>query len=68
LINNTGNLNTLRKAKSVVDESASEMVLHQAFDVIFKELGRFYTQYSEFHGINWFQYTQDRNFRRKENI
>ena len=56
----------LSKAKSVIDENASETILSQAFDVIFKEIERYITMLNSFGGATWSTYVANRNKKRKD--
>ena len=46
----------LAKAKSVVDETASGLLLQQSFDVIFKEIERYNKAMLQFQGVDWASY------------
>jgi hypothetical protein len=59
-------LTTMVRAKSIVDENASELLLGQAFDVIFREIKRYATILDAFEGIDWEAYARQRNEDRKE--
>jgi hypothetical protein len=56
----------LQKAKSVIDENASETLLGQAFEVVFREIERYLKIISGFKGVDWGMYVQMRNKERKE--
>lgn len=58
---------TILKAKSLVDTNASEILLQEAFDVIFKEIERYIRMLSSYRGMDWTVYTENRNQKRKEN-
>jgi hypothetical protein len=51
----------MKKAKSILDESASETILGQAMDVIFKEMDRYSDMLDSFPGINWQTYVNRQN-------
>ena len=55
----------LVKAKSVVDENVSEVLMGQAFDVIFRELDRYNQLLAAFDGIDWEVFARSRNEYRK---
>ena len=59
-------LTTMVRAKSIVDENASELLLGQAFDVIFREIKRYATILDAFEGIDWEAYARQRNEDRKQ--
>jgi hypothetical protein len=63
---NSGSSPTLQKAKSVIDENASEKLFGQAFDIIFKELERYMTSLKHFKGADWSVYVRMRNQERKD--
>lgn len=46
----------IERAKSVIDTNASENLLGQAFEVIFKELDRYIVLMGMFEGIDWSTY------------
>ena len=54
-------LNTMVRAKSIVDENASELLLGQAFDVIFREIKRYAAMLDAFEGVDWEAYARQRN-------
>lgn len=56
----------LQKAKSVIDENASETLLGQAFEVIFREIERYLKIISGFKGVDWGMYVRMRNKERKD--
>ena len=56
---------TLEKAISVLDESTSENLISQAFDVIFKEFERYIKIMKMFKGVDWTIYVKMRNKERK---
>jgi len=56
----------LQKAKSVIDENASETLLGQAFEVVFREIERYLKIISGFQGVDWGMYVRMRNKERKE--
>lgn len=56
----------LQKAKSVIDENASEKLLGQAFDIIFKEFERYMGIMRRYKGADWSVYVRKRNHERKE--
>lgn len=56
----------LQKAKSVIDENASETLLGQAFEVIFREIERYLKIINGFKGVDWGMYVRMRNKERKE--
>ena len=56
----------LQKAKSVIDENASETLLGQAFEVIFREIERYLRIISGFKGVDWGMYVRMRNKERKD--
>lgn len=58
---------SLQKAKSVIDENASEVLLGQAFEVIFREIERYIKIISNFKGVDWSVYVRKRNQERKDN-
>jgi len=50
----------------VLDENASEKLLGQAFDIIFKEFERYMGIMRRFKGADWSVYVRKRNHERKE--
>lgn len=56
----------LHKAKSVVDENASELILGQAFEVIFKEIERYIKILGSYSGADWSTYVNCYNKERKD--
>jgi hypothetical protein len=55
---------SLQKAKSVIDENASEVIIGQALDVVFKEIERYNSLIGSFQGIDWTTYVNRRNKQR----
>lgn len=50
----------------MIDENASEKLLGQAFDIIFKEFERYMSIMRRFKGADWSVYVRKRNHERKE--
>lgn len=50
----------------MIDENASEKLLGQAFDIIFKEFERYMGIMRRFKGADWSVYVRKRNHERKE--
>lgn len=44
---------SLSKSSSIIDENASENLIEQGLDVIFKELNRYLAFTESFQGIEW---------------
>jgi hypothetical protein len=57
---------SLAKAKSVIDENASEQCLTMAFEVIFKEIERYIAILMKYKGADWGTFARFRNKERKE--
>ena len=57
---------SLHKAKSIIDENASETIIAQALDVIFKEIERYNKIIGGFKGADWSTFVQFQNRLRKE--
>lgn len=57
----------LQKAKSLIDTDVSEVLLGQAFEIIFKEFERYISIMLGFDGIDWSTYVRKRNQDRYEN-
>lgn len=50
---------SLQKAKSVINEDTSELLLAHGYDIIFKELDRYVNMMNTiFTGIDWATYTK----------
>ena len=58
---------TLQKAQSVLDENVSELLIEQAFRVMFQEFERYNKIMKNFKGIDWTIYVKMRNKERKNN-
>jgi len=56
---------TLEKAISMVDENVSELLIAQAFEVIFNEFKRYIKIMKMFKGVDWTIYVKQRNKERK---
>lgn len=52
---------SLSKARSVLDDDVSEVLLGQAFEIIFKEFERYISIMMGFDGIDWGTYVRKRN-------
>lgn len=57
----------MKKAKSTIDQSVSEVLIVQAFDVIFKEIERYNNQIRTSASVNWPFYTKCKNDKVKLN-
>jgi hypothetical protein len=58
---------TLEKAVSVLDENTSELLIEQAFRVMFQEFERYIKIMKRFKGVDWTIYVKMRNKERKNN-
>lgn len=58
---------TLEKAVSVIDENVSELLIEQAFRVMFQEFERYIKIMKRFKGVDWTIYVKMRNKDRKNN-
>lgn len=58
---------SLIKAQSVLDENVSELLIEQAFKVLFKEFERYNKIMKGFKGVDWTIYVKMRNKERKNN-
>lgn len=58
---------TLEKAQSVLDENVSELLIEQAFRVMFQEFERYIKIMKRFKGVDWTIYVKMRNKERKNN-
>lgn len=56
----------LQKARSLIDEDVSEVLLGQAFEIMFKEFERYISIMLGFEGIDWSTYVRKRNQDRYE--
>lgn len=56
----------LQKAKSLIDDDVSEVLLGQAFEIMFKEFERYIGIMLGFDGIDWSTYVRKRNQDRYE--
>lgn len=52
---------SLKKARSVIDDDASEILIGQAFEIIFKEFERYIRIMMGFEGVDWATYVRKRN-------
>lgn len=52
---------SLQKARSLVDKDTSEILLGQAFDIIFREFNRYISIMQDFEGVDWSTYVRKRN-------
>ena len=57
---------SLEKAQSVIDENVSEMLVAQAFEVMFHEFARYVDIMKKFKGVDWTVYVRTRNKQRKD--
>lgn len=60
-------LPALQKARSLIDDDTSEILLGQAFDIIFKEFNRYINIMLGFEGVDWGTYVRKRNQDRYDN-
>ena len=56
---------TLTKAQSLIDEHVSEILMEQAFSVIFKEFEKYLNVMEKYQGVDWSVYVKQRNKERK---
>lgn len=56
---------TLEKAHSRIDENVSELLIGQAFEVIFREFERYIKIMQGYKGVDWTVYVKMRNKERK---
>jgi hypothetical protein len=58
---------TLEKAQSRIDENVSEVLIGQAFEIMFREFERYIKIMKSYKGVDWGVYVKTRNKERKNN-